>query len=145
MHCDSGTWIPDEHSQFTSAIEFIIDLQRQQHDQRIEVDHSGRHAGVQDQIVYEVDESISSLRRKLPSVARITLAQLLALRILTRGELQLVPDLVSYLNECAYTTEPVWQTNEESLCGKPARKARQELDKRWQSLVARSSVMLWVE
>jgi hypothetical protein len=30
--------------------------------------------------------------------------------------------------------EPVRQTNEESLCGKPARKARQELDKRWQSL-----------
>ena len=29
---------------------------------------------------------------------------------------------------------PVWQTNEESLFGKLARRARQELDKRWQSL-----------
>ena len=89
----------------------IMELQQKLHDQRIEVDLSGHYTGIQDQIMLDIDGLISSLRKKLASLARATLAQLLALRSLTRREVQVKPDFASYLNQCVYTTEAVWQTN----------------------------------
>ena len=75
----------------------------------MEIDPSGQNVGVHEHIISEVDDIISVLRMKLISLSRTILSQLIALRSVMAEEEQLLPTLVKYLFECAYTNAFVRQ------------------------------------
>ena len=56
--CNPNTWMSDEAVHFDSATKMAMELLQVLHEQRIDIDPSGQHAGVQYGIVSEVDDGI---------------------------------------------------------------------------------------
>ena len=88
-----------------------MDTLKALHESRMEIDPSGQHAGVSEHIIIEIYDMISVLRMKLKDLSKTILSHLIALRSVMSEEEQLLPALMKYLFECAYTNAPVWQMN----------------------------------